>query len=109
MSAIDLRVKLLVRLGRLYVLRLESGGRRVLLVLCNPLLGNRGVIDAAGTTAEGHMIGVSNRIPFDDRAVYKGVVNDGGIHIDHSGVIGKPAATPLAAGKADAEIASAVV
>jgi hypothetical protein len=67
------------------------------------------MFDAAGTAAVGHMIRIGHGVALDDGAIDKRVVNDGGIHIDDGGVVGEGAAAPLAAGKAYAEIAAAVI
>jgi hypothetical protein len=67
------------------------------------------MLDTARTAAIGHVIGVGNSIALDDGAVDIGGANDGGVHVDDGRVVGEVSAAPLAAGKADAEIAATVI
>jgi hypothetical protein len=81
----------------------------MLLVFGSPLRGAGGVLNAAGTAVVGYVMGVGNDAPLDNRAVNVGGVDDAPIHMDDRGVIGKGAAAPLAAGKANASVAAAIV
>ncbi len=81
----------------------------MLLVFGSPLRWTGGVLNAAGTAVVGHVVGVGDDASLDNRPVNVGSVDHGLIHMDDRGVIGKGAAAPLAAGKADASIAVAVV
>jgi hypothetical protein len=81
----------------------------VLLAGGNLLLGSGGVPNAAGAAAIRNVTVPGDRISFHDRPVNIGGVNDILIHTHHRGVIGKLVAAPLAAGKADALVAVAVV
>jgi hypothetical protein len=81
----------------------------MLLVSCNPLRWTGGVLNAAGTAVVGYVMGVGNDASLDNRPVNVSGVNNIPIHMDDRGVIGKGAAAPLAAGKADASIAAAIV
>jgi hypothetical protein len=109
LSAIGLGKRGLVGLGRNRVLRLELGRSHMRLV-CDRLLGGRGrVLNAVRTAVVRHVIGVGHDAPLHNRPVNVGGVNDGLIHMHHRGVVSKVPAPPLAAGKADAPVAGAVV
>jgi hypothetical protein len=81
----------------------------MLLVSRDPLGGAGGVLNAAGTAVVGHVMGIGDDAPLDNRPVNVSGVNDGPIHMDDRRVVCKGAAAPLAAGKADAAITVAVV
>jgi hypothetical protein len=81
----------------------------MLLVFSCPLRGAGGVLYAAGTAVVGHVMGVGDDAPLDNCPVNVGGVDDGPIHMDDRSVIGEGAAAPLAAGKAVASIAVAIV
>jgi hypothetical protein len=108
-AAIGLGVGGLVDLGRSNVLCLEAGRSRMLLARGCLLLGSGGVLNATRPAVVGHMIGVGNDAPLHNSPVNVGRVDDGLIHVHDCGVIGKGVAAPLAAGKADASVAAAVV
>jgi hypothetical protein len=80
-----------------------------LLVLGSPLLGGGGVLDAAGTAAISNAVVIGDRVSLHNRPVNVGGVDGVLIYAHDGGVIGKFAAAPLAAGKADALVAEAVV
>jgi hypothetical protein len=107
--AIGLGIQGLVGPGRLHVLHLVSGRSHVLFVLCKPLLRSGVVVNAAGTAGIGHVIGIGDNASLHNRPVDVGRVDDGLIHMHNRGVVGKVPAPPLAAGKADAAVAEAVV
>ena len=108
-TAIGLGVGGLVGPGRGQVLRLEAGRRRMLLVFSRPFRRTGGMLNPAGTAIVGRVMGVGNDAPLDNRAVFVGGVDDIPIHMDDCGVIRKGAAAPLAAGKANASVATAIV
>jgi hypothetical protein len=81
----------------------------MLLVFSCPLRGAGGMLNAAGTAVVGHAMGIGNDAPLDNCPINISGVDDGPIHMDNRGVIGKGSATPLAAGKAIASIAVAIV
>jgi hypothetical protein len=81
----------------------------MLLVSRSPLCRAGCVLNAAGTAVVGYVMGVGNDASVDNRPVNIGGVNDGPIHVDDRGVVGKGAAAPLAASKADASVAAAIV
>jgi hypothetical protein len=91
------------------MLCLELGWSRVLLVLGSPLLGGGGVLDAAGTAAIGNTVPVGDCVSLHNRPVNVGGVDGVLIYAHDGGVISKLAAAPLAAGKADALVAEAVI
>jgi hypothetical protein len=78
-------------------------------VFDGPLGGTGGVLNAAGTAVISYVMGVGDGVPLDNGPVNVGGMDDGLIHMNHCSVIGKGAAAPLAAGKADASIAEAIV
>jgi len=108
MPAIVSGIRTLVAAGGILVLRLEGGSARVLIVLGQPLLGGGFVVDAAGSSAEGDVAVPFNKAPIhafpinESNAAVKADVHDGS-------VVGKDATAPLAAGKAEAAVAKAVV
>jgi hypothetical protein len=91
------------------MLYLNRGWSRVLFVGSYLFLGPGLVLDAAGTAVIRHTVGVDDRVSLHDCPVDVGGVDDGLIHMHHSGVVGKGAAAPFSAGKTDAPIAEAVV
>jgi hypothetical protein len=109
MPAVNLGIRRLLGFGCINMLNLETSGSNMLFMHGNLLLGRRPVLNAVGAAAEGDMVGVGYARSLDDRAVNESGVDDGFIHMDHRGVVGKFIAAPLAAGKADAEIAATVV
>src|ERR1035437_1230389 len=102
-------IRALVDPGSLHVLRLETCRSRMPLALGNPLLGSGGVLNTAWTAVIGNAVVVDDRVSLHNRPVNVGGMDDGLIHVHDRGVIGKLAAAPLAAGKADAPVAEAVV
>jgi hypothetical protein len=67
------------------------------------------MVNAAGTSAVGDAAIVDDCRVVDDRRVDVGVAYDGLIHVHDRGVISKIVAVPLAAGKADAHVAKAII
>jgi hypothetical protein len=91
------------------MLPLDTRGLRVTIALGNPFFGGWRVIDAAGTTAEGHMPVVDDSVALHNRAVDIGGMNKFFVYMHHSRVIREDSALPHAAGKADAHVSKAVV
>ena len=76
---------------------------------CLLLLGSGLVLDASLATAKSYTRVIYHRIVVDDGFIDIRVVDDRGVHPDHCGVVSKIMASPLAAGKADAHVAEAVI
>jgi len=81
----------------------------VRLVGVGALLCAHGVVDAARAAAVCNVTVVDDGVPHNDGVVDVCIVNNGSIDANDVGVIGKTAAAPLAAGKADTHVAEAVV
>jgi hypothetical protein len=108
-SAIVFDIQGLVRLGGSHVLDLVGGGSYVLIVCGDQFLRRRGMLNATGASTIGNVVIVDDRVGVDDGSVDVDVGDDGLIHAHDRGVIGKLVSAPLAAGKADAHIAEAVI
>lgn len=91
------------------MLLLERGSGHMLFMLGNPFLGAGSMMDAAGTAAEGDVVIPGYKASFHAPAVFKGVVDIPAVDVDDHGVVVEVVASPLAAGKADAAVAKAVV
>jgi len=91
------------------MLLLEGGGRGVLLVHGHLLLGSGLVLNAVGPAVIRDVGRVDDRGLFDDGPVDVDVGYHGAVYVDNGGVVGKGAAIPCAAGKADSPVAAAVV
>jgi hypothetical protein len=76
---------------------------------CGAFLRCRIVPDATGPANISYVRIVDDGVVVDDGLVDVGVADDGPIYPHHGGVIGKLAAAPLAADKADAHVAKAVI
>jgi hypothetical protein len=81
----------------------------VLIVLGNPFLGGRLMVNAARTAAEADVAIVDDGRAIDDGRVDVGVVDHRGVHVHHRRVVSEDTAAPLAAREADAHVAEAVV
>jgi hypothetical protein len=112
MAAIALGECTAIGMGCLLVRLLEGTLGDVLIALGDALLRARIVMDAARSTAEGDMAipcyiaSVHAPTILEDVAAKTAVMD---VHVDHSGVIEEVASAPLAAAKADAAVAEAVV
>ena len=78
-------------------------------VLGSTLRRAGGVLNATRTAVVGHVMRIGDDASLHHCPINVGSVNNGLIHMHDRGVIGKVATAPLAAGKADAAVAVAVV
>jgi hypothetical protein len=90
-------------------LRLDTGRSRMHFVLGSTLRRAGGVLNATRTAVVGHVMRIGDDASLHHCPINVGSVNNGLIHMHDRGVIGKVATAPLAAGKADAAVAVAVV
>lgn len=108
-AAIVFDIQGLVGLGGSNVLHLVGGWSHVLIVRGDPLFGSRIMVNAAGASAIGNVVIVDDGGVVDDRRIDIDVADDGLIHMDDCGVIGKIVTMPFAAREADAHVAKAVI
>jgi hypothetical protein len=90
------------------VLLLERGWGSVRFTHGNPLLRSRIVPNPARPANIGNTI-VDDRRVVHDGLVHIGVVDDGSVHVDYSGVVREIMTAPLAADKSDTHVTEAVV
>jgi hypothetical protein len=102
-------IRVSVAHGGILVLLLEGGSAHVLIAIGKTLLGAWIVANATGTTAEGHAAIPVDKASFHAPAVLKNSVDASAVHMHDRSVVEEVVAAPLATGKADAEVAEAVV
>ena len=107
MIGIELLLRIVCR--RINVLLLHSSGRNVMFVHRHALLWPRLVANAVGSAVVRDVVVVDDRGIMHDRLIYVSVMNDGVIHMHDGRVVEEVATTPLAAGKAKAHVAEAIV
>src|SRR5579863_744519 len=109
MASVGLRVGCAIGAGSGNVLRLNRCWSDVAFAGGEALLRRGLMLDSAGSAVVGNVGVVHDGVVMDDGLVHVGVVDDGRVHVNDCGVIGELAAAPLAAGKADAHVAEAIV
>jgi hypothetical protein len=109
MAAAILGIGALIAPGRTLVLVLDRCSAYMLVVICKPLVGAGFVMDAFRPAAEADVAAPVNVSFVHTPAIVKGVMEAMAVYICDRGVVAEVVAMPLAAGKADAAIAEAVV
>jgi hypothetical protein len=109
MAAIVIGIGGFVVFGESLVMLLEGCSALVLVVLGQLLFGAGVVMDAAGSTAEGHVTVAGDEASIDTLVVLEGGVDVAAVHMHDRGVVVEVVAAPLSAGKAKAAVTKAVV